>query len=41
MPENQQATIRDIAQTAMEHVKAIVGKQAGVTDVWLSGYQSQ
>ena len=41
MPENQQAAIRDIARTALERVKASVGKSAGVTEEWLSGYLSR
>jgi hypothetical protein len=41
MPENQQAAIRDIAQTAMNRVTASVGKSADVTEDWLSGYLSR
>ncbi len=41
MPENQQAAIRDIARTAMNRVTASVGKSAGVTEDWLSGYLSR
>ena len=41
MPENQQAAIRDIARTAMQRVTASVGKSAGVTEDWLSGYLSR
>jgi len=41
MPESQQAAIREIARTAMQRVTASVGKSAGVTEDWLSGYLSR
>ena len=41
MPANQQAAIREIARTAMNRVTASVGKSAGVTEDWLSGYLSR
>ena len=41
MPADQKVAIEKIARTAMKRVTASVGKSAGVTEDWLSGYLSQ